>query len=683
MSQHIYTQYDEDSLMTFANAGLLRRAKKSLDTVQPQQDIATTVLPFKFMVEGYEVILPEQGIVAASCNCPAQECCKHILSSILWLQTQQFIATDTATITIPSSENQCSALQSAMSLDIEKLQKQVGKAQRLLAQQIVQDWLQTPDHCRIDLQPEKILFYTQYSSSAINYFANTGFSGMLSDIANSQKSAVHLACIAYLFQQQQQFWHWQDQTQFIDVASEQLQPDQRQFIEDILDFCLNLIQHGLSHITQTSVMALHLLNMQARTQDLPRLAAQLRQLYSQIEQLLAEDIHCHESHIFQELAGLYAYLNVLKQSHEPKQLMLLKGQARRDYQNTSFNHLLALGAEWWQIPSGARGLTLCFWDDQQNTLVEVTQARSNALDLSFDQSSVANNGIWGCSLSFLLKNQIQLSQAKMTESMQISPSKETTVHVLAPLAELSPSVFRDKQIGIQNWQQLQDKIQQNNPLFSQTTQYFFLNIESMSEIELNEINQRFEFWVEDVNGQQLQLSLAVQSGQQYKIEQLDYWRKQQKIIGILVRIQRQAQALYFIPVSLMLNREHPEIFSLDYDRIPVVKKQKSLLENLAGRITKLLEKQQQQAFVANFPQNQIDLSLTHTLTLLEFYANTGRQQFDEDDQLQINALIEQFRSLGLNIMAEVLQQQPFTTMLLKTRFLIEMLHNLRQQLPLK
>ena len=86
MSWHIYTQYDEDSLTMHSNAGLLRRARKALDAVELLQQEHDQLV---FKVEECEVKLPFEGITKALCNCSAQGCCKHILSSILWVQEHE------------------------------------------------------------------------------------------------------------------------------------------------------------------------------------------------------------------------------------------------------------------------------------------------------------------------------------------------------------------------------------------------------------------------------------------------------------------------------------------------------------------------------------------------------------------------------------------------------------------
>ena len=71
----VYSGYTDEILETHANAGLLRRAKKSADAVRPLADSPPNALAFES--EGCTVILPDAGIQAATCTCPAHECCKH------------------------------------------------------------------------------------------------------------------------------------------------------------------------------------------------------------------------------------------------------------------------------------------------------------------------------------------------------------------------------------------------------------------------------------------------------------------------------------------------------------------------------------------------------------------------------------------------------------------------------
>jgi hypothetical protein len=76
-----------------------------------------------------------------------------------------------------------------------------------------------------------------------------------------------------------------------------------------------------------------------------------------------------------------------------------------------------------------------------------------------------------------------------------------------------------------------------------------------------------------------------------------------------------------------------------------------------------------------------------TQTLLEFYANTGRSQFDRDDQDRLNELAQQFADLGLSFIRNTLQmgstQDALATQLLKWRHVLLQLQRLNQRIVLE
>ncbi len=212
MSWQIYTQYDEDSLIMHSNAGLLRRARKALNDVELLQHSDEQLL---FKVEECEVLLPIKGITQAQCNCPAQGCCKHILSSILWVQenvaqfsTNQLVLENTTESTtlqqssntsVTSEHATASAKEQLLDFDPNKIQKQAGKANIRLAYEFIQNWLAQPEQCQIDIQTNKISFQTDLSPHPVLLYPATGFEGILSEINHKQKIAGHLACVAYFF----------------------------------------------------------------------------------------------------------------------------------------------------------------------------------------------------------------------------------------------------------------------------------------------------------------------------------------------------------------------------------------------------------------------------------------------------------------------------------------------------
>ncbi|MCU4317330.1 SWIM zinc finger domain-containing protein [Acinetobacter bereziniae] len=705
MSWQIYTQYDEDSLIMYSNAGLLRRARKALNDVELLQQSADQLL---FKVEECEVQLPEEGITKAQCNCPAQGCCKHILSSILWVQenvaqfsTNQLVLENTtesttqqqsSTISNITEHTTASAKEQLLDFDPSKIQKQVGKAHIRLAYEFTQNWIAQAEHCQIDIQDNKISFQTDLSPHPVLIYPATGFEGILSEINHKQKIAAHLACVAYFFlQYAPEKWQWSvELNEQQNKPNQQLALDDREFIEELKTICQNFIQQGLSHLAKENVMSLHILNMQARAQNLPRLGSLLRTLHGTMRQFLEDDIQVDEQQIYNQLAHLYAYLTALSEiealnpEFQTEALAKLRGVIKRDYQNETIAHLIPLGCEWWSTESGAHGLTVCFWDVSEQQLKEVTQARANHLDRTFDMHSAANTGIWGSSLNFLLQHQLELTHAKSSSDTQLSASTDTRFLQKGSFNELTISDLDQMNIGVSEWQTLQEMFVPHSSLEQLKSRYVLLRHRSINAPELNELEQYFEYRVTDQQDIALKLVIPIEAEYRVRIKHLTHLIQNEKILATLVRVETTQQQLQFIPCSVIWQSSKGlKIFSLDYDH-PIQKKS-SLAELITGRIEKLLEQKKQWQKQQHL--SALEVLVLETQTLLEFYANTGRSQFDRDDQDKLNELAQQFADLGLSFIRNTLQmgstQDALATQLLKWRHVLLQLQRLNQRIVLE
>ncbi|WP_151797450.1 SWIM zinc finger domain-containing protein [Acinetobacter bereziniae] len=705
MSWQIYTQYDEDSLIMHSNAGLLRRARKALNDVELLQQSANQLL---FKVEECEVQLPEEGITKAQCNCPAQGCCKHILSSILWVQenvaqfstnqlvlentTESAIQQQSSNTSVTPEHTTASAKEQLLDFDPSKIQKQAGKANIRLAYEFIQNWLAQPEQCQIDIQDNKISFQTDLSPDPVLLYPATGFEGILSEINHKQKIAGHLACVAYFFlQYAPEKWQWSiDLNEQQNNPNQQLALDDREFIEELKTICQNFIQHGLSHLAKENVMSLHILNMQARAQNLPRLGSLLRTLHGTMRQFLEDDIQVDEQQIYNQLAHLYAYLTALSEieslnpEFQTEALTKLRGVIKRDYQNETIAHLIPLGCEWWSTDSGAHGLTVCFWDVSEQQLKEVTQARANHLDRTFDIHSAANTGIWGSSLNFLLQHQLELTHAKSSSDTQLSASTDTRFLQKGSFNELSISDLDQMNIGVSEWQTLQEMFVPHSSLEQLKSRYVLLRHRSINAPELNELEQYFEYRVTDQQDIALKLVIPIEAEYRVRIKHLTHLIQNEKILATLVRVETTQQQLQFIPCSVIWQSSKGlKIFSLDYDH-PIQKKS-SLAELITGRIEKLLEQKKQWQKQQHL--SALEVLVLETQTLLEFYANTGRSQFDRDDQDKLNELAQQFADLGLSFIRNTLQmgstQDALATQLLKWRHVLLQLQRLNQRIVLE
>lgn len=717
MSWLIYLHYDEDSLALHSNAGLIRRAKKALDQVQYQAPADTDIKQLQqlsFQVEEGQVQLNPEGIAAAECSCSAQGCCKHILSSILWMQQHAELfngnaaaATETTTKdssntaetppdltpvqpSIDPAQAQQQTLSAALALDSAAILKKTTKAMRRLAYQFFLDWQQQPEHCQIEIQADKISFLTELSPNKIQLFPAIGFAGMLSDLPSKQQAAVHLACLAQLFQQHATAWAWPEdllQTEAEQTAPVQLEVEDLALIGELQQITQHFMRQGLSHIAHESVLSLHILNMQARAQNLPRLASELRQLHGIMRQFLSEDDHqIDENQVFDQLAYFYAYLAALLGNQtQPEKLKQLKGSSQRDYQQQQFAHMIPLGCEWWQLDSGARGLSLYYWDAEQQQHYEVTQARANHLDTTFDKNSAAQSGIWGSNIDYLLQHQIELTQAKTSDNNRLSASSDTRFIEKAEFKQLSVEQLAQPGLAIDDWQQLDALIRPSSSVNRNAQRYVLLRHQEIEKPELNEVEQCFECRVINSHGHRLKLSMPVESHYENRLRHFNGLIFNAKPIATLVRIDLSQQRARLIPCSVILQKKDGlSIFSLDYHYPPRPPKA-NVFELIAGRIEKMLKQKKQ--WQAGLNYTPLELLLLHSQALLAFYANIGRAQLDPLDQEKLIGFRQQFEDLGLHLITQqcdlLLKTNNLAHHLLQCRHLLIQLQRLQYRFELE
>lgn len=277
---------------------------------------------------------------------------------------------------------------------------------------------------------------------------------------------------------------------------------------------------------------------------------------------------------------------------------------------------------------------------------------------------------------------MHLSQTKLSDNGQISPASDVKIIRSEALSTYTWEDFRAAVPAISDWQQLTAILTPTSLLNANKPRYLFLYPQDCQELTLNEWEQRFETHIRDEQGQLLRLSLPIQLEHQRKINHLDRLIKSQQIRAILVRVDAVGQHIELIPCSVLLeHHKRLQIFNLDFDFLPRPPKQ-TLFDLIRGRIEKM-QAQKKQYHLAQSQLTPLDHILQQLQALLEFYANTGRQRFDEQDEAQWQELLHKLDAMGMTTFSNSLKQpqQDFSEQLVKTRYLLWVLQQLQVQLP--
>lgn len=640
--QDRYRSYDDAALEVLANAGLLRRAAKDVEAGKLswlENDDQGGLLE----ADGQQVRLDASGIDAARCTCPANGCCKHILAAVIWLREQPAASTGEEA----PAEDADLALREALALDPQHLQKQAGKAATRKARQ----WLGELGEVSHQSHGRRLAIHLPALACEVIYLAGGGFDGMLSETRESERKALHLAALALLFLGQGQAWPWPADSEPAPADPLQLNPPERELLASIQHLLQELLRQGLSHASQASAVQLRMLNLSARTEGLPRLAAQLRTLGGQINRLANRDDHVSEREALVQMAQVHALATALQRA-DAEHLPALRGRLRRDYQAGADLDLLPLGAHWWTTPGGARGLTLAFWDLDAGEVLEASLARPDNSDPSFRRESVwAQQALWKSTPQQLCQAPLSLSAPRQADDGRLATSGDTRSQARPrwPAADA-----RLAGIGIDRWSQLREQLEDSAALSAEVPTSLLLRPARSQEAVLDEVRQVLCWTLEDGQGETLTLELPCTAERRARLDNLERAQKaRDDIRAVLVRPHVDGRRRTLEPLALLI-ADSGELRCLSLDFESVIRGGLSLNRRLFERIQRLLDRQRPTAIAPEAPSLAARL-VEPALDVLESLASCGRQQLSRHQHEVLQQQQTLATAAGVDLLAQHLQ----------------------------
>ncbi|MBD0846462.1 SWIM zinc finger domain-containing protein [Pectobacterium versatile] len=679
--QSLYLNYDDDALSVFANVGLLRRAKKDL-----AGDKVTLVTDAEqeghFVSDGQQVVLNAQGIQTARCDCSASGCCKHILAAVLWLQDHaERGAEQTKAPSEEATAKPIDVLAEILQLDPDALMKQVGKGQTRHAARFVQMWAEEP--VRTESLSSQLKIHLPTLESPVIYLAGAGFAGMLSDFLREKQPALHLAAIACLFAANQRVWPWPEDCLVQETQVRALHADERALMATLNAFIQDIMNQGLSHISKSSARQLHLLNMSARAEGLPRLAGYLRNVSGQVGLLADRHYSLEERDVLLFIARLSAYLYQLEQA-TPERLLHLRGQVRRQYQQQpEALSLVPLGAQWWATEGGARGATFSFWDSENQQLVHCTQARADYHDVTFSQQGVwQGQAMWKQLGEHIMRAPFTLHHPRFSDDGKLAAGGDSYANLEGAPWSVAAYAQCKSTCGIADWSQLFHYFEQENQDYPQP---LLLHVNRYEPVVWNEVEQRVVWPVFDDADNALYLSLNWEKTQHQRIDRLKQATQQKwAIVAVLVQPRRRGNDIDLHPYSLLVSDGSVvTAFCLDFQTI----KTKKTVPSFISHIQTLFAERKQRKTVQR-PLPTLAQRVCHPiLDVLDAQACTGRRYLTSTQREQLQHSMKTANELGLTLVENALsrylaQPQPEVESLLRIVFLCDRLQRFQNGLPI-
>jgi len=657
-----YRAYDDDTLTALANAGLLRRAAKDVEAGKvrwAEQGADGGVVE----ADGQRVQLDARGPQKAQCDCPAPGICKHILGAALWLRAlEPGAATAGAPATpdaqadatpLPAPGPSADPLAEVRALQAPALFKQAGVAAVRRAVQALPcgiEWRVQGGTLVIDL-PEL--------AATCRYVAGAGYEGMVSEVPARERKAVHLIALAAVREALGEPLPWPEGMAPAAAAAQPtaaLGERERAFLAQVEAMLHELLTGGLSHVSEQASARLLALNMSARGEGLPRLAALLRNLGGMVDGLVRRDHRMQERDALALMSSIQALCDALRAPAEgpaaAERTAALRGKLRRSFDETTALTLLPLGAHWWQTLGGARGLTLAFWDLTGQRLLQAVLARPDGSDTGFTRHSAWSvHAVWpgvGAAQS-LCQAPLQLDNPRLADDDRLALAGTARAQALAPW---QAGDARLATLGCGRWAELTAQLSAATGLSGDGAELVLLRPAATRAPILDEAHQQLLWPVQDADGLWLHLTVPVGDASMQRVDNLDRLAaRSAPVHAVLVRVERTSSTTLLVPLSLLSSDAKGQVHavSLDYAN------EAARPTPLAQRILRLVQWRKDQAAPAATQPTRARRLLGPVLDVLETQAATGRMPLTETQSERLAAALAGIASVGLHTVASALQ----------------------------
>lgn len=374
--------YDDEALAALANKGLVRRARKDLETIHP--DLASADDPEWLSVKVADVTvrltLPPNR---SRCSCPAGGICRHLLAVLIFVKEFIEIGTDenieeesASTAVIPGAE--------LLALDDDAIARWAGKplvtrVKKLLAQGLPVEFEETAGlSARLPTR-----------NTECRWMPGQGLDGMVCS-CHAATACEHRVAAVLAFQIARGTRVLDDRDDPVLGASVGSPRTREEVLASVGVVVTEMVALGLSRLSQATADRLRTLAVSAHGVEFPRLERLLRSLAALSDQVLAREAQA-DSAVVMTLA---ARVEALRRGLSRQATTHLVGQHKTSYEPVGTIELVGLGARAWHSPSGFAGLTLYFWDRSTRNWATWTDSRPLSVERFDPVARYRGDGPW-------------------------------------------------------------------------------------------------------------------------------------------------------------------------------------------------------------------------------------------------------------------------------------------------
>jgi hypothetical protein len=350
--------FDDEALAALANKGLVRRARKDLETTRPTAlDPEGEYLRLEVGDAVVELALPPTN---SRCSCPAGGICRHILTALIFVKESEITGDPTAG---PLSASP-SAAEELLAVDDESLSRWAGKAFVARASKSLAFGLLAEFE-----EAGAIIVRFPSRNVACRWMPGGGLAGMVCS-CHAPGPCEHRVAAVLAFQVARGVRARAEAGPEALEASAEAPRTREGVLAAVGGVLGEVALLGTSRLSRATAERLRTLSASAHGVDLPLLERLLRTLAAEVELVLARDAQADAT----RLLGVAARVEALRHglARPPSALV---GEHRTAYDLVGDIELIGLGARRWRTRSGYMGLTVSFWDRSARAWATWTDAR--------------------------------------------------------------------------------------------------------------------------------------------------------------------------------------------------------------------------------------------------------------------------------------------------------------------
>lgn len=668
--------FDDRAFEALASKGLLRRAKADLEKGEVGDVVADGRGGVTVRAGEHTVTIPQTGPAQATCTCPANETCRHILAACLHLKAQAETPGPGAADEDGTRPEVAPARDVLLGLSLDQIAKWAGKRAFREALRAV--------HEPAPAITEEAAIVIAFPDAGVECHCPPG--GGLDAIVVSgaptrqRKRWAAAAALAY---------HEAHGTA-LPAAPEKpteaaLSPQTVRAQQGVVASASSLLEEsvrvGLSNLSAGIGQRYTTLGVSAQGAGLPRLSLSLRAIAENARRLVEREAQAREEKLLLAMAHAYA-LCVATEGASGSAPTHVIGQERTAYADVGDLQLAGIGAYPWVTESGYEGLTVVFWDTGERGFLTWSDARPRAQAIGFSsRQRYEQPGPWAGTKGphELAQSQFELRAAKTNHLNRLSGSTKTSVRTKGPTRikalDLGERTFSD-------WAKLAEYAASVEPsgLWQPlpTDDLVILQPAVWGHRSFDPISQTLFWELRDVSGKALFIEVRYGPVDRPCVEALE----RLSLPGggkwlVLGRLVRRAGAIGIFPISVLRpNHRDGEVLSLAFD---TQQKRLSLRRLMSGLKRRVLPSADG-ASAPEKPQAEggrlsyVAVRLTKLEDCLQHVAEVGARSLPAGMEESLRVLARELGDAGLSVLARSTEacaggREDLAAFLLRARYL--------------